>query len=242
MAEIIEASGNQNVHLHELDMSRPRDIFAFARSFADSGKPLHVLINNAGVLVAEKERQLTPEGLEVTFATNSLGTHILTTALIPVLSQQEEPRVVIVTSGGMLVQKLDLRDLQSEKQRTFDGTMAYAQTKRQQVVLTEQYANKFPTIHFSCMHPGWADTPGVQSSIPDFHAKMKDRLRTTEQGADTMVWLAVAPCVKDLPSGLFFQDRKAVSTHLPLAWTKATPQECEQLVTILEDTSKQYAA
>ena len=60
----------------------------------------------------------------------------------------------------MLVQKLDLKDMQFAKQRTFDGTMAYAQTKRQQVVMTEQYSKMWPNIHFSCMHPGWADTPG----------------------------------------------------------------------------------
>lgn len=65
----------------------------------------------------------------------------------------------------MLVQKLDVKDLQFENLRTFDGTMAYAQTKRQQVVMTEQYARKWPNIHFSCMHPGWADTPGKMKSF-----------------------------------------------------------------------------
>lgn len=63
----------------------------------------------------------------------------------------------------MLVQKLNLKDLQFEKMQTFDGTMAYAQTKRQEVIMTEQYAKKWPSIHFSCTHPGWADTPGKKS-------------------------------------------------------------------------------
>ena len=48
---------------------------------------------------------------------------------------------------------------------------------------------------------------GVQSSIPDFYEKMKDKLRTPEQGADTVVWLAVAPSVRNQPSGLFFQGK-----------------------------------
>lgn len=64
----------------------------------------------------------------------------------------------------MLVQKLNLNDLQFEQMKPFDGTMAYAQNKRQQVIMTEQYAAKYPNIHFSCMHPGWADTPGNQQS------------------------------------------------------------------------------
>ena len=63
----------------------------------------------------------------------------------------------------MLVQKLDLNDLQFAKMKPFDGTMAYAQNKRQQVVMTEMYAKEYPTVHFSAMHPGWADTPGRKS-------------------------------------------------------------------------------
>ena len=61
---------------------------------------------------------------------------------------------------------MDLSDLQFNKmpENKFDGTMAYAQTKRQQVVMTEQFAKQYPNIHFSCMHPGWADTPGTSLS------------------------------------------------------------------------------
>lgn len=237
--EIMEASGNTNVFLHELDISKPRDIVAFAHSFEQSGKPLNVLINNAGVLLTEKERQFTEDDVEVTFATNTLGTHVMTSSFIPILTKFEDPRVITVTSGGMLVQKLDLADLQFAKQKPFDGTMAYAQTKRHQVVMTEQYGLKWPNVHFSCMHPGWADTPGVRSSIPDFHSKMKDKLRTPDQGADTVVWLAVAKDVPKLPSGQFFQDRKAVSAHLPLAWTRSDPAEHKKLIEILEDMSAQ---
>ncbi|XP_076454180.1 dehydrogenase/reductase SDR family member 12-like [Babylonia areolata] len=239
LKEILEASGNTNVYLHELDISKPRAIAAFAQSFEESGKPLHVLINNAGVLLTETERQFTEDDLEVTFATNTLGTHIMTTSFIPILSKYEDPRVVIVTSGGMLVQKLDLKDLQFSRLKPFDGTMAYAQTKRQQVVLTEQYSCRWPGVHFSCMHPGWADTPGVRTSIPGFYNKMKDKLRTEEQGADTLVWLAVAKGVTQHPSGLFFQDRKVVPVHLPLAWTRSSPQEHEKLMEILDSLSAQ---
>ena len=60
----------------------------------------------------------------------------------------------------MLTQKMDTKDLQFEKMQPFDGTTAYAQNKRQQVVMTEEYAKQFPRVHFSSMHPGWADTPG----------------------------------------------------------------------------------
>lgn len=230
--EISETTGNQNVHLHQLDTSKPRDIYSFVHTFESAGNSVDVLINNAGCMI--NTRELTEDNLEKNFATNTLGTHILTTALIPLLLKSTRPRVVIVSSGGMLVQTLNINDLQFEKMKPFDGTMAYAQNKRQQVVMTEQYAKKYPNIHFSSMHPGWADTPAVQMSMSDFHAKMKTRLRTVEEGADTIIWLAISETAIKQQSGLFFQDRTPVSTHLPLAWTKSTPQQNEQLMTELD--------
>lgn len=89
----------------------------------------------------------------------------------------------------MLVQKLNCTDLNNEKMSKFDGTMVYAQNKRQQVVMTDFYAKQFPNIYFATMHPGWADTPAVQTSMPSFREKMINKLRTSEQGADTLVWM-----------------------------------------------------
>ncbi|KAM4608599.1 dehydrogenase/reductase SDR family member 12 [Polymixia lowei] len=234
--DIIEQSKNQNVHVHIVDVSSGRQVWEFAQNFTQNNT-IHVLVNNAGCMV--NQRELTDEGLEKNFATNTLGTYILTTALIPALEKVEDPRVITVSSGGMLVQKLNVDDLQFEK-GTFDGTMAYAQNKRQQVILTERWASQHKHIHFSSMHPGWADTPAVQSSMPDFHAKMKNKLRTEAMGADTVVWLAVSPPASKLPSGLFFQDRKAVSTHLPLASSRSTPQQEERLQTVLEELATKF--
>ncbi|XP_055556322.1 dehydrogenase/reductase SDR family member 12-like [Falco biarmicus] len=166
------------------------------------------------------------------------GTYILTTALLPLLEKEADARVITVSSGGMLVQKLNLSDLQSEN-GTFDGTMVYAQNKRQQVVLTEQWAKACRNIHFSVMHPGWADTPAVRSSMPDFYQKMKNTLRTEAQGADTVVWLAVFEATK-LLSGLFFQDRQPVPTHLPLASTHSPPEDEEKLMEVLEELSQKF--
>ncbi|XP_022066587.2 dehydrogenase/reductase SDR family member 12 [Acanthochromis polyacanthus] len=234
--EIVELSKNQNVHVHIVDMSSARQVWEFAQSFSQNNT-IHVLINNAGCMV--NQRELTDEGLEKNFATNTLGTYILTTALIPALKKAEGPRVVTVSSGGMLTQKLNVDDLQSEK-GTFDGTMAYAQNKRQQVILTERWAAQHKEIHFSSMHPGWADTPAVQSSMPSFHAKMQGKLRTQAMGADTVLWIAVSPAAAKQPSGLFFQDRKAVATHLPLASSRSSPQEEEKLLAVLEEFAQKF--
>lgn len=215
--EIIEQSKNQNVFLHIVDMSQPKQVFKFATDFLNSNKPLSILVNNAGCMV--NERQYVEGDIESNFATNTLGTHILTKTLIPVLSKAEKPRVIIVSSGGMLVQKLDYSDLNNEKMKKFDGTFVYAQNKRQQVVMAEYYSKTYKNIYFATMHPGWSDTPAVQTSMPSFREKMINKLRTPEEGADTMVWMCCYPDLEKFEGGAFFQDRVPVSKHLPLAWT-----------------------
>ncbi|XP_061026963.1 dehydrogenase/reductase SDR family member 12 isoform X2 [Eubalaena glacialis] len=234
--EIIRESGNQNIFLHIVDLSDPKTVWNFVENFKQEHS-LNVLINNAGCMV--NKRELTEDGLEKNFATNTLGVYVLTTALIPVLEKEHDPRVVTVSSGGMLVQKLSTDDLQSER-TAFDGTMVYAQNKRQQVVLTERWARAHPAIHFSCMHPGWVDTPGVRLSMPRFHARLGARLRSEAQGADTVLWLALAPTAAAQPSGRFFQDRKPVPTHLPLARTSSSPAEEEKLIEILEELAQRF--
>ncbi|KAG7257053.1 hypothetical protein CRUP_002467 [Coryphaenoides rupestris] len=136
--EIIEQSKNQDVHIHILDLSSPRKVWEFAQNFTQQNT-VHVLINNAGCMV--NQRELTEEGLEKNFSTNTLGTFILTMALLPAMKKVEHPRVITVSSGGMLVQKLNVDDLQFEK-GTFDGTMAYAQNKVSWALLTRRQWRK----------------------------------------------------------------------------------------------------
>ena len=159
--ELIETTGNNDVHLHILDLSKPTDVLKFAKKFSEENSKLDVLVNNAGCMV--NTRETNKEGLDMNFATNTLGTYLLTTSLLPLLEKSHQPRVVTVSSGGMLVQKLDVEDLQFQKMSKYDGTMAYAQNKRQQVEMTESWASKHPSIHWSVMHPGWADTPAVRT-------------------------------------------------------------------------------
>ncbi|KAK5928923.1 hypothetical protein CgunFtcFv8_010201 [Champsocephalus gunnari] len=236
-AEIVKETGNKEVFVHILDLSETKKVWEFAEGFKRKYKTLNVLINNAGAILSERE--VNTEGLEKSFATNVLGVYILTKSLIPLLEKSPDPRVITVSSGGMLVQKLRTGNLQSERGR-FDGTMVYAQHKRQQVVMTEQLAKTHTNIHFSVMHPGWVDTPAVANAMPDFHRSMKESLRAPEQGADTVVWLSVSEAAVKNPSGRFYQDRKTVSAHLPLAWTRCSALEEQKLVSLLEDMAKTF--
>ncbi|XP_071838770.1 dehydrogenase/reductase SDR family member 12-like [Apostichopus japonicus] len=234
---IIDESQNMNVHLHLVDMLDTRRVFQFATEFVDEDKQLNVLVNNAGVMFGSLE--FTEEGLEKNFVVNSLGTYVLTDTLIPLLSKNENPRVITVSSGGMYTMKLDLNNLQSRK-GSFDGTFTYAHQKRQQVIMTEQWGKKYPNIHFYSMHPGWADTPSVRTSMPGFYKRFKNMLRTPDGGADTVVWLALSKAALDQANGQFYLDRKAQSLHLTFAATKSSEEEHQQLMTSLDEIAEQF--
>ncbi|XP_076833528.1 DHRS-12_like_SDR_c-like domain-containing protein [Brachyhypopomus gauderio] len=236
-ADIVKESGNKEIYVHLLDLSETKKVWEFAESFKKKYRTLNVLINNAGCMMTKRE--VNAEGLEKSFAINSLAVYILIKSLIPLLEKSPDPRVISVTSGGMLVQKLRTGNLQSQRGR-YDGTMVYAQNKRQQVVMTEQFAKAHTNIHFSVMHPGWVDTPMIANTMPDFHSSMKERLRTPEQGADTLVWLAVSEAAIAKPSGRFFQDRKTTAPHLPLAWTHSSQLEDQKFMSIMEEIAKSF--
>ncbi|KAJ3590548.1 hypothetical protein NHX12_008498 [Muraenolepis orangiensis] len=220
-AEIVRESGNKEIYVHILDLSETKKVWEFAEAFKRKYKSLNVLINNAGCIMGQREENT--EGLEKSFASNVLGVYILTKSLIALLEKSVEPRVVTVSSGGMLVQKLRIGNLQSDRGR-YDGAMVYAQHKRQQVVMTEQLAKT------------------VANAMPEFHSSMRESLRTPEQGADTSVWLAVSEAAATMPSGHFYQDRKMVSAHLPLAWTRSSPLEEQEFMSSLEDLAKTQQA
>lgn len=203
------ATGNPSVFLEQVDLADLASIRAFAARFSESR--LDVLVNNAGVLPAT--RCESADGIELTFATNVVGPFALTALMRPLLEAAPQGRIVTVSSGGMYAARLDLDDWQQRK-RAFDGVAAYALSKRAEVVLSEMWASRLAatSVTSNAMHPGWADTPGVESSLPRFHKLMRPLLRTPEEGADTAVWLAVAPrLAKD--SGLFFFDRTPRRTH-----------------------------
>ena len=170
------------------------------------------------------------------FATHVLGPYCLVEGLLS--QMQPNARVITVTSAGMLTEGLSL---DFESRENFDGVKVYAQTKRMQQVLTEVWAKKYPHLNFYAPHPGWVDTPGVATSLPSFYRMMKGRLRTVEQGADTIVWAACSDEVLDTcPNGSFLEDRKAVKTHLTLANTTPSESQVEEFTMQLRALCEQF--
>jgi NAD(P)-dependent dehydrogenase (short-subunit alcohol dehydrogenase family) len=203
-ADIVADCGNIEIATQRADLLSLRQTRALAQRLRDSEPRLDVLVNNAGALF--DTRELTPEGLERSFAVNLLSPFVLTEALLPALPPGG--RIVNVSSGGMYLQALRIDDLNYAEGR-YSGTKAYARAKRGLVALSLDWAERLAPrgIAVQAMHPGWVDTPGVTAALPRFHRAMRPWLRTPEEGADTIVWLA-ASAAGGSASGNFWLDRQ----------------------------------
>ncbi len=215
------------VESHELDVSDFAAVRAFAARWNQGTPrpPIDVLINNAGCM--PDERTTTKEGNEMIAATTYGGSMLLSGLLLPFMHRGS--RIINVSSGGAytVAPRPDDLNLTSAK---YDGTMFYAFSKRHQIILTEIMAGVLQPqgILVHSMHPGWADTDAVRTAMPDFHKKQGSTLRTAAEGADTIVYLAASPAVEG-QSGLFWFDRKAVTTDLAWGGTVSTPEVKRQV-------------
>jgi dehydrogenase/reductase SDR family member 12 len=209
--EIRTRTGSRRVSVEWLDVSDLTSVREAAARHAAG--PVDVLVHNAGVL--PDTRLETKEGFELTFATHVAGPHLLTRLLQPALERSADARVVFVSSGGMYTRRLNLDDPQWKKRGSYDGVVAYAETKRAQVVLAELWAEQLSgtSVRVNSMHPGWADTPSVASSLPRFRRITQAILRTPAEGADTVVWLAASEAARR-HNGAFLFDRAPRRTHL----------------------------
>ncbi len=160
--EVVARSGNRDIQLGLCDLSDLKAVRAFAARFSADMSRLDVLVNNAGALL--DERTLSPDGIEMTFATNVLGPFLLTNLLTPLLKKSAPARIVNVSSGGMYTQRIHVEDPQSARGE-FDGATAYARSKRAQVILTEQWAQRLEGRRrhvYTRRIPAGPNTPGLR--------------------------------------------------------------------------------
>lgn len=224
--QVLRACPSADVVVEQCDLSELKSVRACAARLRDELPGLHALVHNAGVL--PPERTLSADGHELTVATHVLGPHLLTGELRAVLAADLDARVVFVSSGGMYAQRLRVDDPEFHE-GDYDGTAAYARTKRMQVVLAQLWAARLADQHIAVhsMHPGWADTPGITDSLPRFARYVAPILRTPEQGADTAVWLLAAE-IAGATTGHFWHDRRSRPTSY-LPFTRHTEDEAATL-------------
>ena len=233
--DILEATGNRQVQLEIADLSLLGEVDKLVARLLKKDRPIDVLINNAGALY--NEWQATSEGIERSVALLLLSPYRLTLGLKPLLEAAGRSRVINVVSGGMYSQKLSMKNLVAQQDQEFAGAVAYARAKRALMVVTQHWSRQWRKdgITVNAMHPGWADTPGVETSLPRFHAITRFALRSPMEGADTIVWLAAATEAGKL-SGQLLLDREPQSLYL-LKSTRESARDRQQLLDYLE----QYA-
>ncbi len=213
-AELVEHHGHDRFPIVLADMAVLASVRAATAQVVATEDRLDVLIDNAGSIHAERVE--SPDGIEATLATMVVGPFALTAGLLPLLRRTPGSRVIAVTSGGMYTQSLPLDDVEY-RGGEYSGLRAYARAKRAQVALMREWARRSAGrgVAFAAMHPGWADTPGLATTMPGFHRLMTPLLRTASEGSETIAWLATRADASLLNGGLYLDRRRRPFDRVP---------------------------
>jgi NAD(P)-dependent dehydrogenase (short-subunit alcohol dehydrogenase family) len=201
VAELRRASGNDGVGLVVGDLATRAGVEALAGDVRNQTERLDLLVNNAGVFM--KERILTEDGFETTFATNHLAPFMLTGQLLGTLERARAARIINVASMAHEGGRLDFDNLQGEL--FFDGFSAYALSKLANVLFTMELAERLrdTAITVNCLHPGVVTTRLLTegfglTGIP------------VERSTRCLLHLALAPEVQGI-TGAYFVDCRPAS-------------------------------
>jgi dehydrogenase/reductase SDR family member 12 len=247
--DIVNATNatNTQVQIVVADTGVLADVRAAVKRVQEQESHVDCLVCNAGALL--NSRTETNEGWEVTFASHLLGgSYLLSQLLLPQLKAATNPRVIFVTSGGMLTTKFpDWKTATSctmennAEQPKYSGELAYAYAKRGQVLLAERLTETIPEIQWVSAHPGWTATAAVDSAFGD-NKKYLEPMRSTWEGAEGIAWLMGAP--KDqIESAAFYLDRTPQSKHVagPFftegSFTKNTKEEVDEMMSQLKQVA-----
>jgi len=208
--EIKAQSHNESVELMLADLSVQAEVRRLAEEFLERYDRLDVLVNNAGLV--QSKRTETPDGIEMTLAINHLAPFLLTNLLLGCLEQSAPSRVITVSSEAQRWGTMDFEDMQSR--RKYRGFPVYGMTKLANIMFTYELAERLDGtgVMANCLHPGSVGTNFGQNNrgaMALFFRTFKPFMRSPEQGADTLIWLASSPEV-DGVSGKYFSDRKEI--------------------------------
>jgi NAD(P)-dependent dehydrogenase (short-subunit alcohol dehydrogenase family) len=206
--EIKQTTGNGGVAFIQADLSSQQDIGRLARQFLDRYSRLDALVNNAGALFTS--RQVSVDGIEMTWALNHLNYFLLTHLLMPVLKAAPAARVVNVSSDAHRMARLNFDDLEGKKR--YSGWMAYGQSKLANIMFTYELARRLSgtAITTNALHPGLvASDFGVNNGLfGRLYRKVANLFALKpEEGAQTSIYLATSPEVEGI-TGRYFEKCK----------------------------------
>ena len=202
--KIIQETGNDRVDLLIADMSLMASVRELAEKVNNNYPQLHVLINNAGVMLSKRE--LTSEGFEVQYAVHHLGPFLLTHLLLDKLKTSSPARIINVTSKMHTMNSIDFDNLQAEKK--FGPFKTYAASKLANIMFTYSLAERLKGsgVTVNCLHPGV-----IASNIGSTPGFIKVFMKSPEKGAVTSIYLATAPEL-EVMNGKYFMDKKVHAT------------------------------
>ena len=210
--------GIDGVRVEQLDLTDPVSVDNFAGRWISSGRPLHMLVNNAAVLFGPHLR-LDARGHELSFSTSHLGHFQLTRSLLPALRGADGARVLNVTSGAARIGEIRWDDLHFAT--GYHPVAAYAQSKRANTLFTVELDRRFAAdgIRAFAAHPGVIIGPGphaperlasyrAQGLVDEQGNTIIDPVsgkKTVEQGAATLVFGAASPLLEGI-GGVYLKD------------------------------------
>jgi len=215
LEDIKAKSGSETIDLLIADLSSQSEIRSLSKTMHDRYSALHVLINNAGLVLTEKTASV--DGIEMTLATNHLGPFLLTSLLLDLLKAGAPSRIINVSSAIQKWATVDLNDLQFTH-RKYKFMKAYAQSKLLMNIVTFELARRLEgtRITVNCLHPGAVKTHLGSGSAHNPVLKIIDKLIkvffiTPKAGAITPIYLATAAEVEDV-TGKYFMKCKPVAS------------------------------
>ena len=197
--DITATTGSQNIHVAPLDLSDRDSITKFVAAW---NEPLHILVNNAGVMALPEQH--TPEGWEMQFATNYLGHFALALGLHDALAADGAARIVSVSSSGHLMSPVVFDDIHFAF-RPYDPWLAYGQSKIANILFAIGATARWfkDGITANALMPG-----AIATNLQRYVGGIKtppERQKTSEQGAATSVLLATSPQLEGI-GGRYFED------------------------------------
>ena len=210
---IIEYSGNENLDFFECDLSLVANVKDLADRIKQKHSKIDVLLNNAGG--ANKTKQITPEGLEKTFATNQMNYFVFSTELLNILSESNDGRIVNVASNAHIGAEVDYENINSEK--SFSAWTSYCVSKLMNIMFTYQLSSMQDRVSVNVLHPGFVDTniAGNEGNLIKYIVKFGAKMfaRTVDNGADSSIYLSTSDEVKGVSGKYFFKCREIKSSR-----------------------------
>ena len=212
--DIIARSGakSEDVTLMLADLSSLDSVRQLAADFLKKDRKLHVLINNAGLILGD--RRATKDGLETTFVVNYLSHFLLTNLLLGAIRSSAPSRIINVSSEAHTSGHIDFEDLRAEK--NYGGMRAYSQSKLAQVLFTHELARRLQGtgVTVNSLHPGVIATNWGRHSVGAMSVGIRlisPFMASPEKGAETSVYLASSPDVAEV-TGKYFDKKKETSS------------------------------